>query len=123
MFDAALSSDVKVFIAPRTRSGAAPRQFVLVGADGGGTGLNDGLTDDGLVAEQSLSAMGNGWVDESGSVRCAAWAWTGDGDFASLRTQVQSMYDLCAATVRADRALGGVLATAGGFSLVESVAI
>lgn len=109
MFDAALSAPVVVFLGPRPRSGSAPRQFVLVGADGGDTGLNDGLTDDGLTADQAPSDLGNDWLDETGVVRCSAWAWHGDAEFASLRTQVQSLFDACAATVRADRTLGGVL--------------
>ena len=52
-----------------------PKTFVLVGSDGGDTGVGDSV-EDGSEYEQTESSMGgNGWRDEVGRITCAAWAW------------------------------------------------
>lgn len=105
---------VEQFLGPRPRSGNAPQQFLLIGADGGDTGLNDGLTDDGLVATHEPSDLGPGtWQDETGTVVCAAWAWSGKQDFDPLRTQVQDMFNACAVWLLKNRDLNGLLQLPG----------
>lgn len=110
---AAAVTPTDVFSGPRPRTGSAPRTFLLIGADGGDTGVNDGLSDDGLRANQVPSPMGNNWRDETGAILCAAWAWSGDTPLGPLRTDVQQLFDACAGALRADRTLDGVLGAAG----------
>lgn len=109
MFDAALSDPV--YDGP-SRQKTPPKRFVLVGSDGGETGMGDG-DEDGAVIEQSPSSMGNGWRDERGEITCAAWAWSGDTDLAPLRTAITAMVDVAEAALAGDRSLGGLLVPPG----------
>lgn len=99
----------KVFSGPRSRSGSAPRTFVLVGSDGGETGLES--TVDGLSATQQFSSLGPGtWRHETGEVICSAWAWSGNTTIDSARAALQALLTACEGAVDADPTLGDLLA-------------
>lgn len=102
---------IEVINGPRSRS-TAPKQFVLVGSDGGDTGLGDG-SEDGMVVDQTRSKVGNNWRDELGLIICSAWAWSGGTDFAPLREQASEMLTIVESALLADRSLGGVLPSTG----------
>lgn len=96
----------KVFAAPQKLS-AIPAQFLLIGSDGGDSGLAaDG--GDGMRATQVEDGSGNGWRSEDGLVDCAAWAWAGS-DIEKVQGAAQTLFEAAVASVYADRTLGGVL--------------
>jgi hypothetical protein len=103
-------TDTTVFDGPMTRT-TPPSSFLLVGTDGGDD--SGGADEDGAVATQQLSSLGNNWRDEVGEVICAAWVWSGDTAFPALRTTAKAIVDVAEALVLADRTLGGVVVPPG----------
>lgn len=101
---------VVVFNGPAVK--APPKRFLLVGSDGGDSGMGDS-DEDGAVIEQSVSSLGNTWRDERGVITCAAWAWSGDTKLDQVRTHVSDVLDAVETALRSDRTLGGVLAPPG----------
>ena len=117
-FTAALP-DVTVFDGPRIRGGTTPRQFLLVGSDGGDSGHES--LDDGLSAEQEPSDLGpGGWRDETGTITCSAWAWSGHSSIAASRAASRAILDTCETVITADPTLSGLL-DGGGINQVARV--
>lgn len=106
-----------VFPGPRPR-GVNPKRYVLVGSDGGETGAES--TDDGLSADQTPSELGPGtWRDETGSIVCAVWAWSGNSTVTADETAARALFDQCEDALAADRTLGGVLTATGAAELAS----
>ena len=94
---------VTVLDGPRTR-GATPKKFVLVGA--AGDPAFDIPPDEGGTATQTFSTEGPGdWRDEIGAVSITVVGWTGDTEFAALRTEIEEVCDAIEAAVGANRTL------------------
>lgn len=107
LFQAAMPAGVKVHRGPRGRT-ANQKQYVLVGTDGGTTGVESG-DDSAMSAEQQQSDKGpGGWRDESGQVTCSVWVWTGSSKADVPRADAQALYEACEAAVYGDRTLGGL---------------
>lgn len=101
----ATAADAVVFDGPLPTE-SRPFRFVLVGSTG--------EDDDDFTTDDEVSAMGPGnWHEETGSVACSAWAWSGSGDIAALRAQALDLYEACRDAVAANRTLGGVLPVNG----------
>lgn len=99
-FDAATTATVYDGPVP-TSDG--PTEYVLVGS----TGEDD---DDDATLDAVVSAMGPGnWHDETGEIRCSAWAWSGDTDIATVRNQAVALFEVCREAVEDDRTLGSTL--------------
>lgn len=112
--------DADVFAGPRPKS-ANPKRYVLVGSDGGETGVES--TEDGLTAEQTASALGPGtWRDETGSILCAVWAWSGNSSVTTDETDARVLFDACEDALAADRSLAGLL-IAGGLAELASISV
>lgn len=111
-FTAALAAkSTEIFAGPRSRS-SSPKKFLLIGADGGETGAEQ--NEDGMTAEQEPSNLGPGtWRDETGTIVCAAWAWSGNSTVTSSETAARDVLDTCAASLLADDSLGGLLVPPG----------
>jgi len=107
LFAAAVPSGVKVHRGPRGRT-ASEKRYVLVGTDGGTTGVESG-DDQAMNAVQQESDMGpGGWRDEAGSVTCSVWSWTGSSKADIPRDDAKAIYEACEAAVLANRSLGGL---------------
>lgn len=105
----AVPAGTTIFNGPAAKT-TLPRSYVLVGSDGGDTGVGDGAgLQDGGEAEQSEHPIGNGFRQERGSVPCSAWAWDGGTDLAPHRVTVGGLIDPFVAAIEADRTLGGLL--------------
>ena len=94
-------SPTRVYVGPKPTSENA-REFLCVGFDPDGTG-------DGVTTDQTISPMGNDWVDESGDVTCTVVCWSGSTDTAPLLARADDLLDLVDAALKADPRLGGVL--------------
>jgi hypothetical protein len=115
LFDAATSA--KVFDGPKPETSGV-KDYVLVGSTG--------EDEDSASADFALSDLGpGGWVDETGSVECSAWSWSGGTDIAAQRSAAVATFEACRDAVHADRTLGGALdlnelATVTGFRLRQA---
>jgi hypothetical protein len=106
IFDTALSVPVYDGPVPTASNHAA---FLAVGASG--------TDDEGATADLEPSTTGPGtWHDESGSVTCSAWAWSGGTDIAARRAEALTIAEGALAALWADRTLGGLLVTPGAVS-------
>lgn len=121
VFTGAVDASTKVYPGPRPK-GDNPKRYVLVSSDGGDTGIGE-ATDEGMTASQEPSDLGHGmWRDESGTVVCSVWAWTGNTSFTSSEATAREIFGQCAGAVAADRSLGGLLVLPG-LAEVESLSI
>lgn len=98
---------VDVFDGPMTRT-TPPARFLLVGTEGDFPAAPP--SDDGSSAQQDPATLsGSTMRDETGRVVCAAWAWSGETDFAPLRAAVRTIVDAAEGLVADDRTLGGIV--------------
>lgn len=105
LFNEAL--DVPVFDGPVSRT-TLPKTYVFVGSDGGDAGTGEDATD-AMTADQEWADIGGGRRLEVGEITCAVWAWSGSKSFPPVRSQVESVLDTIEATLKANRAMPGVL--------------
>lgn len=113
LFTTTLTDDeVTVYDGP-VPHGTSLKNWVLVGSDGGETGVGEG-SDDGLTVTQELSDEGPGtWLLELGEITCAVWTWNGGTEFGPLRATAQSILSQLEAAIATDRQLTGLLVKPG----------
>jgi hypothetical protein len=108
-----ITSGASVHNGPLPPKSTPPKQFLLIGSDGGADGFGGELGDDATSIEQSESELGNNWRNEEGDIVCAAWVWSGGTDLVPLRAAASAITDEVEAFLIADRSLGGVLTPPG----------
>lgn len=114
IFEAALADPkVAVYSGPLPPKTTAPKQYVLVGSDGGDTGSGEG-SDVGMTAEQDFADISRtGRRNERGEIQCAVVRWHGDASFVKLRVETDATLGALEAALVADAKLGAVLAPSG----------
>lgn len=108
---------IPVFDGPQPRKSTPPKEFLIVGTDGGDSGFDS--IPEALAVEQEWATIScTGRREERGSVTCAAWAWSGSNTVAELRAKVKVTVAACEDLLLANRGLDGLLTAApGGFGV------
>lgn len=91
-----------VFDGPQPTSRSL-RLWVIVGSDG-----EDAESATADQAESTLSGVG--WVDETGTITCSAWAFSGSTDVTERRAEALRLLEACEASLLAHRDLDGAFA-------------
>lgn len=104
-----------VFDAPQPTSRTL-KKWVVVGS------ASDDQED--ATATQAESSMGpGGWVDETGTITCSAWSFSGSTDAAARRREALELLEACEASLAAHRDLDGLLVPGFARTAPSTVAI